>query len=45
MDNPISWMLLVIAMVIFFGWLANKAMNDYDERRREAEKFWENYHK
>ena len=45
MDNPISWLLLVIAMVIFLGWLANKAVADYDERHREAEDFWKNYHK
>lgn len=45
MDNPVSWLLLVLAMATFLTWFANKAMADYEARRREAEEYWENFHR
>ena len=43
MDNPASWLLLVLAMATFLVWFANKAMSDYNARKREAEEYWENF--
>ena len=45
MDNPVSWFIALIMVWGFIGYLFNKMIHDYNERRREAENYWENFHR
>lgn len=45
MDNPVSWLLLVIGNTIFLIYFFKKVIHDFEARQREAEEFWENYYK
>ena len=45
MDNPVSWLILCALMIMFLWWFFNKIITDYEARRREAENYWENFHR
>lgn len=45
MDCVASWALLCVGMVWFCYHLFVKAMDDFEIRKKEAEEFWENYHR
>ena len=45
MDCVASWALLLIGMIWFCYQLFVKAVDDFEARKKEAEEFWENYHR
>lgn len=43
MENPISWAVLVILVIVLMIWFAGKCEDELEKNRRENEIFFENW--
>ena len=43
MDNPLSWGILVILVIMGIIWFIRKCEKELSRNQREQERFWENW--
>ena len=43
MDNPLSWGILVILVIIGIVWFVGKCEEELSRNQKEQEKFWETW--
>ena len=43
MDNPLSWGILVILVVMGIVWFIGKCEEELSQNQKEQEKFWETW--